>query len=192
MNETRSAAAVFLDRDGTVIEDADYPQDPTRVRPLPGAVEALRTLRAAGLRLVLVSNQSGLGRGYFSEREAEAVHTEVVRQFATRGVAFDGAYYCPHAPEAACACRKPEPGLLLQAARDLGLDLARSYMIGDRPSDVEAGRRVGAATILLAPSPAAPQAGADLGADLLASDWDTVVRYIRRHREQHQAQAQRP
>lgn len=183
MDTTRSAAALFLDRDGTIIVDTGYPNDPVQVRPLPGAADALRALQASGLRLVLISNQSGIGRGYITEGEAEAVHREVLRQFAERGVTFDGAYYCPHAPEAGCACRKPEPGLLQRAAADLDLDLAQSYMIGDKPSDVEAGRRVGATALLFAPPPATPE---NAGGPVV-EDWEAAVRYIlEHHAQEHQ------
>jgi len=134
--------ALFIDRDGTLIVDVGYPRDPAQVEPLPGAVEALRALQAR-FALVIVSNQSGIGRGLITEAEARAVHARVVERFGQAGVAFAGAYYCPHDPGAGCACRKPAPGLLLDAARELGLDLAASVMIGDKPSDVAAGRAAG-------------------------------------------------
>jgi len=135
-------SALFLDRDGTLIVDVGYPRDPARVAPLPGAIEALRELQASFL-LVIVSNQSGLGRGLITEAEARAVHDRVIAVFRAGGVEFAGAHYCPHAPEAGCACRKPAPGLLLDAARALAIDLAGSIMVGDKPSDVDAGRAAG-------------------------------------------------
>lgn len=134
--------ALFVDRDGTLIVDVGYPWDPARVEPLPGAIDALREL-GAHFAVVIISNQSGIGRGLITEAEARAVHDRVVEVFGRAGVGFAGAYYCPHAPGAGCPCRKPAPGLLLDAARDLGLDLARSIMIGDKPSDVAAGRAAG-------------------------------------------------
>mgnify|MGYP000287634644 CR=1 FL=1 len=139
--------ALLLDRDGTLIVDAGYPRDPAQVAPLPGAIDALRALGRAWA-LVIVSNQSGIGRGLIQPAEAAAVHAEVVARFAAGGVAFAGAYYCPHAPAAACRCRKPAPGLVLDAARDLGLDLARSVMIGDRDSDLACGRAAGCGRVL--------------------------------------------
>ena len=134
--------ALFLDRDGTLIVDVGYPRDPALVEPLPGAFDALRALQRSWM-LVIISNQSGIGRGLIAQHEADAVHARVVELFAGAGVTFAGAYYCPHAPEAACRCRKPAPGLLLDAARDLDLDLAASAMVGDKPSDLEAGRAAG-------------------------------------------------
>lgn len=134
--------ALFIDRDGTLIADVGYPRDPALVEPLPGAFEALRAL-GARFALVIVSNQSGIGRGRITEAEAHAVHARVVEVFARAGVTFAGAYYCPHGPDAGCACRKPAPGLLLDAARELGLDLAGSVMVGDKASDVAAGRAAG-------------------------------------------------
>lgn len=155
--------ALFLDRDGTLIEDVGYPRDPRQVRPLPGAAAALRRLARAGFALVIVSNQSGVGRGLFGRAEADAVHAEVVRRFAQLGVAFEGAFYCYHAPDEGCACRKPAPGLLLRATAELGLDPGRSFMIGDKPIDIEAGV-------------AAACRGVRLGAG--AADWGQVVRLV--------------
>jgi histidinol-phosphate phosphatase family protein len=141
--------ALFLDRDGTLIEDVGYPSDPRQVRPVPGAAEGLRRLARDGFALVIISNQSGVGRGLFTRADAEAVHAETVRRFAAAGVSFDGAYYCYHAPEDGCACRKPAPGLLLRAADELGLDLRRSFMVGDKPIDVEAGTAAGCRGVFL-------------------------------------------
>jgi D-glycero-D-manno-heptose 1,7-bisphosphate phosphatase len=139
--------AAFLDRDGTIIHDRGYPRDPALVELLPGAAHGLRTLRARGLLLVVVSNQSGLARGRVTSAEAEAVHRRFVERLAEDGVVLDAAYYCPHGPDDGCACRKPAPGLLLRAASELGIDLERSFMAGDKDSDVEAGRRAGCAAL---------------------------------------------
>jgi D-glycero-D-manno-heptose 1,7-bisphosphate phosphatase len=156
-----ASRAVFLDRDGTLIVDVGYPRDPDDVQLLQGVPEGLRSLRSAGFRLVLASNQSGIGRGIVSKDEARAVHGRFTELLAGQGIELDGAKYCPHAPEAGCRCRKPEPGMLLDAARELGLDLEGSWMIGDKASDVEAGRRSGCGgTVLIAP-PDTPAEGAD-------------------------------
>jgi histidinol-phosphate phosphatase family protein len=159
--------ALFLDRDGTLIEDVGYPRDPRDVRLLPGAAAALARLAAAGFALVIVSNQSGVGRGLFGRAEAEAVHAEVLRRFAAEGVSFDGAYYCYHAPEDGCGCRKPAPGLLLRAAADLGLDTGRSFMVGDKAIDVAAGAAAGCRGIRFG-----------------AAGWPGVVRIIAGNREE--------
>jgi histidinol-phosphate phosphatase family protein len=140
--------AVFLDRDGTIILDRDYPRDPALVELLPGAVNGLAILREHGLLLVVVSNQSGLARRIVTPDEAEAVHERFLECLAESGLALDGVYYCPHGPNDGCACRKPAPGLLLRAAEELNIDLARSFMTGDKRSDVEAGVRAGCTSIL--------------------------------------------
>jgi histidinol-phosphate phosphatase family protein len=135
--------AVFLDRDGTVIHDTDYPRDPADVTLIPGAAEALDELARAGYRPVIVSNQSGIGRGLVTEAEAAAVHERFLGLLSSLGVRIAGSYFCPHAPDEGCGCRKPSPELLLRAAEELDLDLSRSVMVGDKDSDVEAGRRAG-------------------------------------------------
>ena len=167
-------AAVFLDRDGTLIEDVGYPRDPGRVRLLVGVPGGLRRLAEAGFRLVVASNQSGIGRGIVSEDEASAVHERFTALLGDQGITLDGAKYCPHGPEEGCECRKPEPGLLLSAAGEIGLDLESSFMIGDKHSDVEAGRRAGCRTVLLGP-PGADAGGADHVAPDLAAATDWVL-----------------
>lgn len=142
---TPARPALFLDRDGTLIVDVGYPKDPERVELLPGAAAALREARAAGYALVIVSNQSGVARGLVSTDEAARVQARVEERFGAEGVRFDGAYFCFHGPDDGCACRKPAPGLLLRAGEDLGLELSASVMVGDKPSDVQAGRSAGCA-----------------------------------------------
>ncbi|MFP4145143.1 MAG: D-glycero-alpha-D-manno-heptose-1,7-bisphosphate 7-phosphatase [Phycisphaeraceae bacterium] len=141
--------AVFLDRDGTLIEQVPYLSDPAKARLLPGAAEAVRDLRKAGYACVLVTNQSALGRGMFGRDALDAVHAEVVRQLEAGGTELDGWYFCPVVPETKDRSRvehpdrKPGPGMLERAAADLGLDLGRSWMVGDMVSDVLAGRHAG-------------------------------------------------
>ncbi len=155
-----SVKALFLDRDGTLMVDVGYPRDPDQVELLPGVVDALTACRQAGYRLSIISNQSGVGRGYFDAATVEAVHRRLVDRLAAHGVLIDDAQYCLHAPEDHCACRKPSALMIERSARQLGADLTQSFMIGDKPSDVEAGRRAGCHTILLRPQPAAPRAAA--------------------------------
>jgi D-glycero-D-manno-heptose 1,7-bisphosphate phosphatase len=135
---------VFLDRDGTIIEDADYLHDPGQVRLIPGAADAIRHLNAAGWRVVVVTNQSGVARGYFDEGQIGRVHARVQELLGSARV--DGWYYCPHVGDA-CLCRKPKPGMLLTAAVDLGIHLADSWMVGDKPEDVQAGVAAGCRTV---------------------------------------------
>jgi D-glycero-D-manno-heptose 1,7-bisphosphate phosphatase len=148
--------AVFLDRDGTIIEDVGFLTTLDAMSLLPGAADAIRLLNEAGYPVIVITNQSGVGRGLFDERHVEATHAALRDAVARDGGRIDAFYYCPHHPESGderyrtvCACRKPAPGLLRQAAADLGLDLARSWMVGDWWRDVEAGAAAGARTILL-------------------------------------------
>ena len=147
--------AVFLDRDGTVIDHVHYLTDPALVRLLPGAAEGLRRLRRAGFARVLVTNQSAIGRGMLTPKRLEEIHTEMDRQLAARGATIDAVYYCPDVPESddrtvvENADRKPGPGMLLRAAADMKLDLGASWMVGDLISDVLAGHNAGCRSILL-------------------------------------------
>jgi D-glycero-D-manno-heptose 1,7-bisphosphate phosphatase len=140
-------AAVFLDRDGTLMRDVDYCGDPKDVDLLPGVSESLRRLKNAGYKLIVVTNQSGIGRGYFNEEQYKAVEAELDRQIGN-GV-IDASYYCPHLPGDGCKCRKPSPEMVLQAAGDHDVDLARSFFVGDKASDIECGRSAGVKTILV-------------------------------------------
>jgi D,D-heptose 1,7-bisphosphate phosphatase len=135
--------AAFLDRDGTLIADPGYTGDPEVVEILPGVPEALKKLTAHGYRLVIVTNQSAIARGYATAEQVEAVNQRVVDRLALHGAAIDAVYYCPHHPDDGCACRKPRPGMLLRAAEELRVDLHECVMIGDKISDVEAGTAAG-------------------------------------------------
>ncbi len=148
--------AIFLDKDGTLIEDVPYNVDPALIRLYPDVPEALRLLRAAGYRLIVISNQAGVARGYFEESALKGVRETLYRLLAAEGVPLDGFYYCPHHPggvvaayAVACECRKPSPGMILRAAREHGVDLAGSWMAGDILNDVEAGNRAGCRTVLI-------------------------------------------
>lgn len=141
--------AIFLDKDGTLVEDVPYNVDPALLRLTPGAAEALRRWRAAGFMLVVVSNQSGLEGGIFERAALSRLHDGLADRLARQGVALDGFFACPHLDASGCDCRKPRPGLLLEAARVLGIDLARSWMVGDILNDVEAGHRAGCRSVLL-------------------------------------------
>ena len=142
-----SRAFVFLDRDGTLIEDRDYAYQLADYAPLAGAYEAVRALRAAGFGTAIVTNQSGIARGRFGEADFARFQAHLLADFAAHGAALDASYHCPHLPDAGCECRKPRPGLLLRAQRELGADLARSWVIGDKESDVELARAAGCAAV---------------------------------------------
>lgn len=135
--------AVLFDRDGTLVEDVPYNGDPSQVRPMRGVREGLAALRARGLRLGVVTNQSGVGRGLITLRDVDAVNARVEDLLGR----FDGWFVCPHGPDDRCDCRKPAPKLVLEAARAFGLDPAETVVVGDKPSDVEAGRNAGARSI---------------------------------------------
>jgi D-glycero-D-manno-heptose 1,7-bisphosphate phosphatase len=143
--------AVFLDRDGTLIEDRHYLRDPDQVRLLPGTGEAVRRLNAAGIPAIVVTNQSGIARGLLTEAEYAATARRLDELLAAAGARLDGHYYCPHLPEATgpCDCRKPGPLLYQRAARDLDLDLAASWWVGDRERDLAAADRFGGRAILV-------------------------------------------
>lgn len=151
-----SRRAVFLDKDGTLIEDVPYNVDPGRVRLASGAGGALRELRIHGYSLIVVSNQAGVALGRFSLQALTAVERRIQELLRPSGVAVDAFYYCPHLPQAPnvrydvrCLCRKPQPGLLRRAARDLRIELTESWLIGDILDDVEAGNRAGCRTVLV-------------------------------------------
>lgn len=151
-----SRPAVFIDRDGTLTDEVGYVNHPTRLRLLPRSAEAIRRLNEAGVPAVVVTNQAGIARGYFSEDVLHAVNAELTAQLARGGARLDGVYVCMHHPtegatpyRVECECRKPKPGLLLNAARDLDLDLRRSIIVGDKPSDLEVAPLVGARSVLV-------------------------------------------
>jgi D-glycero-D-manno-heptose 1,7-bisphosphate phosphatase len=139
--------AAFLDRDGTLMEEVHYCSDPGKVRVFATVPAALRRLKEAGFLAILVTNQSGIGRGLITEQEYLAVQTEFLAQVG-EGL-IDASYYCPDAPGVPSTRRKPEPGMVLEAAADHDIDLAASYMIGDKAADIECGHRAGVRTILL-------------------------------------------
>jgi D-glycero-D-manno-heptose 1,7-bisphosphate phosphatase len=172
----RSERAAFLDRDGTLIEDAHFLADPDRIAFIPGAFEALRLLREADYRLVIVTNQSGIARGLYSEEQYRAVEARMEAMLAAEGITIDAAFFCPHHPDftGPCACRKPLLGMYRDAERNLGIDLADSVYIGDRIRDVEPALKLGGRGILVqtgfgpAESARVPD-GIDVAADVLAA-----------------------
>ena len=148
--------AIFLDKDGTLVEDVPYNVNPALIELTWQAGHGLQLLKQMGYALVVVSNQSGVAKGLFTETALEPVQHRLAERLAQYGVALDGFYYCPHSPDGvvsryaiSCTCRKPMPGLLYRAAYEHGIDLSRSWMIGDILNDVEAGRRAGCRTVLI-------------------------------------------
>lgn len=164
-------SAAFLDRDGTVIRDRTYIDDPADVELIPGAAEAIALLNARSIPVVLVTNQSGIGRGYYSEADYRAVAEAVERTLAVRGCAVDDVRWCPHAPEEGCDCRKPATGMHREAAERLGIDLGLALYAGDKPSDVRPAVETGGTGYLLRTGqehdPDAVPAGVTVADDLL-------------------------
>jgi D-glycero-D-manno-heptose 1,7-bisphosphate phosphatase len=144
-----SSPAVFLDRDGTINEEMGYINHLSRFRVFPQAAPAIRRLNEAGLKVVVISNQSGVARGYFSPALMEQVHRQLDGLLAAGGARLDGLYLCTHSPDEGCSCRKPKPELLLRAARELDLDLKRSYLVGDRFNDLATAANAGVKPILV-------------------------------------------
>jgi D-glycero-D-manno-heptose 1,7-bisphosphate phosphatase len=168
------ARALFLDRDGTLMEEVHYCGDPALVRVYPGAAGALRRARDAGFRTFIVTNQSGIGRGLITQTQYEAVQAELLRQLGPG--AIDRTYYCPDAPGTPSSRRKPEPGMLLEAAADFDLDLSLSYLIGDKAADIECARRAGTRAVLVLTGYGAGQA--DCAPDLQAKDLAEAIDLI--------------
>lgn len=171
-----SKRAVFFDRDGTLIHDANYPSDPGQVIPIPESIPALKSLQEKGFLLVVISNQSGIGRGLITKEEARAVHQRFLQIFQENGITIDAAYYCPHAPEEKCSCRKPSPKMLEDAAEDMGIDLSRSFMIGDKLSDVQACKQAGCLAIFYHNTHS--EFENDMTPDLVSQDWNFITKFI--------------
>jgi D-glycero-D-manno-heptose 1,7-bisphosphate phosphatase len=148
MNSLRPA--VFVDRDGVLnYNRREHIKSPDEFAPIPGAGAAVAALKQAGWVVVIVSNQSGIGRGLFGQEALEQITAKMVAGLEAAGGRVDGIYYCPHTPEAECGCRKPAPGLVRRAAMEHGLDLRRSYFIGDKAADIACGQAVGTRTLLV-------------------------------------------
>jgi len=155
-------ASVFVDRDGTIIRDVDYCSHPSQVQVLDGAGEALRRLKNAGYKIIVITNQSGIGRGFFTERQYRAVEAEVTRQLGDGLI--DATYFCPDAPSQPSKCRKPAPGMVLQAAADHDVDLSRSFLIGDKEIDAECAHNAGVRAVRV-------RTGSDRMTDGSSADW---------------------
>jgi D-glycero-D-manno-heptose 1,7-bisphosphate phosphatase len=180
--------AAFIDRDGVINIERGYVHKEADFELLPGVFDGLRRLQSAGYALIVVTNQAGIAKGYFSESDFDRLTAHMLDKLSVEGIRIEKVYHCPHHPRATradlrcnCTCRKPGPGMLLQAAFDLGLDLARSVLVGDKSSDIEAGRAAGLASCVLVrsghPFSLADQALADACADDLAAAaiWLTVT-----------------
>jgi D-sedoheptulose 7-phosphate isomerase len=171
-NET--ARAVFVDRDGTINHDVPYCPSPDKFEMYADVPQGLKLLQDAGLKLVVVTNQSGLARGYFTREALEAIHERMRHELQSHGVVLDAVLYCPHHPDDGCPCRKPNVGLFKTASEEHRFDLARSFVIGDAQSDVEAARTIGAKVVLVKRTPE----NKAKGADFTAKDMNDASRWI--------------
>ncbi len=175
MSRADKRPCVFLDRDGTLVEDQGYTHKLSDYRLLDGVVPGLQRLQASGYRLVIVTNQSGIGRGYYESADFERFTAHLCADLARQGIRIDGTYHCPHRPDAGCACRKPAAAMLERARDELALDLAASWVVGDYTSDVEVARAAGCrgAVLVLTGRGAEADASADASvpraADLTAA-----------------------
>ena len=147
---SKASPAIFVDRDGTINEDVLYLHDPKKFRLLPNAAEGLKQFQDMGYRIVIITNQPGIGMGYFEESNFYAVNREMLKSVSKFGILIDKIYFCPHSKSEQCDCRKPSQALVQRAINELNLDLSNSYFIGDKTSDLETGRRAGAKTIAMA------------------------------------------
>ena len=170
---------IFFDRDGTLIEERNYLSDPDQVVLIPGAAEAVRLARGAGYLAVVLTNQSGVGRGYFTLEDVERVNARMGELLGREGARIDGIYVCPHAPEDGCDCRKPRTGLVERAVRELGIDVGASWVVGDKATDLELARNAGMRGVLVGTGYGSEAAAQLSGGDgLTAADVLQAVRRI--------------
>ncbi len=174
----KSVGAVFMDRDGVIIKEKHFQHDCTRIEYIPGALEALSLLPDQLLKII-VSNQSGVGRGYFSIRQAAEFDRCLLDDLARKGIKIDDSLFCPHRPEDNCSCRKPNTRLFLLAQQRHSIDFEQSWMIGDKSSDIQAGKNIGAKTILVLTGYAGKEPGAlDVKPDYIAGDLKEAVEIL--------------
>jgi D-glycero-D-manno-heptose 1,7-bisphosphate phosphatase len=177
MDERSTQKAVFLDRDNTIIKDDGYFHDPNAIIFVPNAPEGLLKLQQAGFLLFVITNQSGIGRGYFPESDTIAVNDKIIELLRKQGVRLEKIYYCPHAPEADCPCRKPKPFLILKAAEEFGVDTSKSFFIGDHMKDMEAGRAARTTTVLIDPTGKVTSPDIDISASNLIEAAEKITSY---------------
>ncbi len=170
---------VILDRDGTIIEEREYLSQSEQVKLIPGVAAALRELQQMGFGLVVITNQSGIGRGFFDLGQLQRVHERLEGLLQAEGIHLDGLYVCPHTPDDNCDCRKPKLGLLQKAVTDLGFNMANSIVIGDKASDIEMGRMAGALTFLVRTGYGA-QFENEVAADFVVDDMAAAAEILRR------------
>ncbi len=181
VNNMKIPQYVILDRDGTIIVERHYLSDPAQVELLPRTAQGLRRLCEMGLDLLVITNQSGIGRGFFDEARLKLIHARMIELLHHEGVVLDGIYYCPHLPDDQCDCRKPRPGLLHLAAREKDFPLQACFVIGDKACDIELGQQVGATTLLVQTG-YGKQAAAEMTVqpDYIVDDLDAASDFIQK------------
>ena len=178
LHDSQRRRFIVLDRDGTIIEEREYLSKPEQVVLIPGAAAALRELRQMGFGLAVITNQSGVGRGFFDLEQVKLVHEHLERLLASEGVKLDGFYVCPHTPDDSCDCRKPSIGLMQRASSEMGFKLQDSIVIGDKPCDIDMGRAAGATTFLVRTGYGAQYENA-VAADFVVDDLAAATEPIR-------------
>ncbi len=174
-----SKKAIFLDRDGVIIVEKDFISDISELEYIPRAVKALKSIPSQYLKII-ISNQSGIGRGFFTADQVDEFNAELIVDLKKKGVLIDKIYYCPHNPDDNCECRKPKTGLFDLARREFNIDYAKSWMIGDKSSDIQAGKNIGASTIQVLTGYAGEEPGAmKVKADFIADDLYEAVEIIK-------------
>jgi len=176
--KNESKKAVFLDRDGTINRDVNYCRRIEDFDILPGVPEAIKLLNAQGFKVIVITNQSGIARGFFTKDTLSTIHHHMKEELVKYGAVIDGIYYCPHHPDDNCDCRKPLPKLILQAAADHGISIGLSYMIGDDPKDIEAGINAGCRTVWLKDTPASPLSPSKPAPDKITGNLLEAVKWI--------------
>jgi mannose-1-phosphate guanylyltransferase/phosphomannomutase len=180
--------AVFLDRDGTINREVGNLRDAKMLRLLPSVAKAVRVINRMGYLAIVITNQPVVARGWISESGLDEIHAIMVGRFAKKGAKIDAVYYCPHHPDAnlkkyriLCRCRKPNPGLIMRAAKEYGIDLKKSFMVGDRTVDILAGKRAGATTILVKTGAAGKDGKYDVKPDFIARNLVQAVNIAKKH-----------
>ena len=170
--------AIFLDRDGVIIVEKNFLRDPEEIEFYPGAIEALKAIGDVYIKIV-ISNQSGVARGYFTSADVEKINDHISSILKMSGIGIDAWYFCPHGPDDDCQCRKPRPGMILEAAEEFNINMSKSWIIGDKSSDIDAGRASGLNTILVKTGYGGSEPGATVSkADYTASDISEAIKYI--------------
>lgn len=170
--------AVFLDRDGTIAKDVPYCSRPEDFKLLPRAAEGISLLNKIGFKVIIVTNQSGIARGYFNEDMLNKIHQKMRDDLAKFGAHIDDIYYCPHHPDDNCGCRKPKPTLIIKAAKEHRIDLGQSFMVGDKANDVKAGFAAGCRTVLLVSLTGTEAVQQETTPDFTAHDFEHALPYI--------------